>query len=184
MYLYVKAIHIISVVSWFAGLFYLPRLLVYHTEAQSQSGEALDALNRHFVRTEKLLFNAIIVPAMWMTLSSGITMLVLVPGWLEQGWMHFKLGFVLLVLHYHFYTRKLLTEMREGIFRWSSLKLRLWNELATILLVAIVFLVVLKSAVNWIWGVLGFVLFAVVIMMAVRLVNRKRHRTPSSGEEG
>lgn len=174
MYLYVKAIHIISVVSWFAGLFYLPRLLVYHTEAQQQQGEILSVMNAHFERWERLLFNAIMTPAMWLTLASGATMIYLAPDWLSQGWMHLKLGFVLVLLHYHFYTRKLLTEVRNGIFRWSSLKLRLWNELATILLVAIVFLVVLKSSVDWIWGVLGVVLFAVAIMMAVRVVNRRK----------
>ncbi len=173
MYLYIKAVHIISVVSWFAGLFYLPRLLVYHTEAQQQKGETLQVMNTHFERWERLLFNAIMTPAMWLTLASGATMIYLIPDWLSQGWMHLKLGFVLVLLHYHFYTRKLLKEMRGGVFRWSSLKLRLWNELATILLVAIVFLVVLKSAVDWIWGVAGVILFAVSIMMAVRLVNRR-----------
>lgn len=174
MYLYVKAIHVIAVVSWFAGLFYLPRLLVYHTEAQEQTGEAREVLNRHFVKTQKLLFNAIMVPAMWITVLSGVLMLYLTPGWLQQGWLHLKLGFVLLLLLYHFYTRKLVVEARGGVFRWTSLKLRLWNELATVLLVAIVFLVILKSAVEWIWGVLGVILFAIVIMMAVRLVNRKK----------
>jgi putative membrane protein len=172
MYLYIKAIHIISVVSWFAGLFYLPRLLVYHTEAALQQGEARNALLAHFVKTERLLFNAIMVPAMCLTLFSGATMIYLTPGWLGEGWMHLKLGFVLLLLGYHFYSRKLLREMRTEVFRWSSLKLRLWNELATILLVAIVFLVVLKSAVDWIWGVLGVIAFAILIMMAVRMVNR------------
>ncbi len=174
MYLYIKAVHIISVVSWFAGLFYLPRLLVYHTEAQLQPEEVREALNTHLVRWQKLLFNAIMVPAMWLTLISGAAMLYLVPDWLNQGWMHLKLGFVLVLLHYHFYTRKLLLEVRKGVFRWTSIRLRLWNELATILLVAIVFLVILKSSVDWIWGVLGVILFAVVIMLAVRLVNRKK----------
>lgn len=174
MYLYVKAVHIIAVVSWFAGLFYLPRLLVYHTEAQQQPEPAREVLNTHFVKWQKLLFNAIMVPAMVLTLATGLTMLYLTPDWLQQGWLQLKLGFVLVLLHYHFYTRKLLIEMRGGVFRWTSIKLRLWNELATILLVAIVFLVILKSAVDWIWGVLGVIAFAVVIMVAVRIANRKK----------
>lgn len=174
MYLYVKAVHVIAVVSWFAGLFYLPRLLVYHTEAQVQKGEILEALNRHFTVTQRRLFNGIMVPAMWMTVITGSLMLYLTPGWLQQGWLHFKLAFVLLLLFYHFYTRKLVREAREGIFRWTSVQLRLWNELATVILVAIVFLVILKNAFDWIWGVVGVLLFAVLIMMAVKLVNRKK----------
>ncbi|GAA4442652.1 protoporphyrinogen oxidase HemJ [Ravibacter arvi] len=174
MYLYIKAIHIISVVSWFAGLFYLPRLLVYHTEAQVLPEEGRKSLGEHLVKWQRLLFNAIMVPAMCLTLASGVTMLFLVPDWLSQGWMHLKLAFVLVLLYYHFYTRKLLLEVRKGVFRWTSVQLRLWNELATILLVAIVFLVVLKSSLDWIWGVLGVVLFAVSIMVAVKLVNRNR----------
>lgn len=174
MYLYVKAVHIIAVVSWFAGLFYLPRLLVYHTEAQQQPEEARKVLNSHLVKWQKLLFNAIMGPAMVLSIITGALMLYLTPAWLEQGWLHLKLGFVLLVLHYHFYTRKLVIEMRKGIFRWTSVRLRLWNELATILLVAIVFLVILKSSFDWIWGVLGVIAFAVTIMLAVKLVNRKK----------
>ena len=101
-------------------------------------------------------------------------MLYLTPGWLEQSWLHVKLLFVLGVVAYHFYTRKLILEMRQGIFRWSSVQLRLWNELATVLLVAIVFLVILKSAFDWIWGVLGVLAFAIILMMAVKLINRNR----------
>lgn len=176
MYLYVKAIHVIAVVSWFAGLFYLPRLLVYHVESQSQPEEVRAALHQHFVVTQKRLFNAIMVPAMWITVLSGSLMLYLTPGWLEQGWLHMKLGFVVLLLFYHFYTRKLVKEAREGVFRWTSIKLRLWNELATVILVAIVFLVILKNAFDWIWGVVGVLLFAITIMMAVKLVNRKKKK--------
>ncbi len=176
IYLYIKSLHIIFVVSWFAGLFYLPRLFVYHTEAQQQPVAVRDALNLHFERSEKLLFNAIMVPAMWLTLLSGSTLLYLTPDWLQQGWMHLKLLFVLCLLFYHLYSRKILFELRSGLFRWSSVKLRLWNELATVLLFAIVFLVVLKNTIDWIWGVLGVIAFAVLIMTAVRVINRKTQK--------
>jgi putative membrane protein len=176
MYLYVKAIHIIADISWFAGLFYLPRLLVYHTEAQQRPENERNILDAHFIKSEKLLFNAIMGPAMVLSVATGLAMLYLTPGWLEQGWLQIKLGFVLLLLHYHFYTRKLVLEVRKGVFRWTSIQLRLWNEWATILLVAIVFLVVLKSAFNWIWGVVGVIAFAVLIMMAVKFVNRNKRK--------
>ena len=173
-YLHFKALHIIFVVSWFAGLFYMPRLLVYHTEAQGKLEAAKEILSAEFVKMEKLLWNAIMVPAMWLTLITGGTMIYLTPGWLSQGWMHMKLTFVLGLIGYHFFTRKLILEMQKGHFRFSSVQLRLWNEVATIFLFSIVFLVVLKNSVDWLWGVLGLIAFAVIIMSAVKIVKRIR----------
>ncbi len=174
MYLYAKSLHIIFIVSWFAGLFYMPRLFVYHTEADDKLEPERGILFQQFVKMERLLFRAIMVPAMWLTLITGFTMLYLMPEWLGQGWMQIKLGFVAGLVVYHLYTRKLLYELKAERFRFSSLQLRLWNEVATVFLFAIVFLVVLKSAVQWIWGVVGLVLFAVAIMGAVRLAKKAR----------
>ncbi|SEJ57871.1 putative membrane protein [Dyadobacter koreensis] len=173
-YLHFKALHIIFVVSWFAGLFYMPRLLVYHTEAQNKAEAIKEALSAEFRKMEKLLWNAIMVPAMWLTLITGATMIYLTPGWLSQGWMHMKLTFVLGLVGYHFFTRKLILEIQKGQFRFSSMQLRLWNEVATIFLFSIVFLVVLKNSVDWIWGVLGLIAFAVIIMSAVKIVKKIR----------
>lgn len=173
-YLHFKALHIIFVVSWFAGLFYMPRLLVYHTEAQQKAEAVKEALSNEFRKMEKLLWNAIMVPAMWLTLITGATMIYLTPDWLSQGWMHMKLTFVLGLVGYHFYTRKLILEIQKGQFRFSSMQLRLWNEVATIFLFSIVFLVVLKNSVDWIWGVLGLIAFAVIIMSAVKIVKKIR----------
>lgn len=176
MYLYAKALHIIFIVSWFAGLFYMPRLFVYHTEANDRPEAERRVLHGQFVRMEGLLLRAIMVPALWLTLITGITLLYLMPEWLSQGWMQIKLAFVAGLVGYHFYTRKLLYELEAGHFRFSSLQLRLWNEVATVFLFAIVFLVVLKSTVQWLWGVAGLILFAVIIMSAVRLAKRAREQ--------
>lgn len=176
MYLYLKSLHIIFIVSWFAGLFYMPRLFVYHTEASDKPEPERGILSRQFIKMEGLLFRAIMVPAMWLTLISGFAMLYITPEWLSQGWMQIKLGFVAGLVVYHFYTRKLLYELKAERFRFSSLQLRLWNEVATVFLFAIVFLVVLKSAVEWVWGVVGLVIFAAVIMGAVRLAKKARER--------
>lgn len=175
-YPYLKSLHIIFVVSWFAGLFYLPRLFIYHTEAHTKPEPARGILLAEYRKNEKLLFNAIMVPAMWLTILSASWMLYLIPAWLEQSWMHLKLTFVAGVVAYHFYCRKLIYELRQDYFRHSSFQLRLWNEVATVLLFAIVFLVVLKNALDWIYGVVGLLVFAVVIMMAVRLVKRRREQ--------
>ncbi len=175
-YLHVKALHIIFVVSWFAGLFYLPRIFVYHTEAQSRPDPDKRILSESYIKSARLLLNAIMVPAMCMTLLSGAVMLYLTPDWLTQGWMQLKLGFVAGLLLYHFYCTKLATELRSGIFRHTSLQLRLWNEVATVFLFSIVFLVVLKNSVDWLWGVAGLLIFSISIMTAVRIVKKIRDR--------
>jgi protoporphyrinogen IX oxidase len=179
-YLHFKALHIIFVVSWFAGLFYLPRLFVYHTEARDKPEAERIVLFEQFEKMEKLLLNAIMVPACWLTLICGFTMLWVTPAFLEQGWMQLKLGFVAGLLFYHWYMRKILLELRRGVFRFTSPQLRLFNEIATIFLFSIVFLVVLKNTVDWIWGVLGLLAFAILIMTAVRMVRRIREKKNTS----
>jgi len=176
IYLYIKSLHIIFVVSWFAGLFYMPRLFVYHTEAKDRLETERKVLFKQFIKMEGLLFRAIMIPAMWLTLITGFIMLYLTPAWLSQGWMQIKLVFVAGLVVYHLYTRKLLYELKADRFRLSSFQLRLWNEVATVLLFAIVFLVVLKSSVQWIWWVVGLILFFVIIMSAVRIAKKRREK--------
>ena len=131
-----------------------------------------------FQKMEKILFNAIMVPAMWLTLISGITMVYWVwwDSFTSHGWLHLKLTFVVGLLVYHFVCRKLILELRTGKFRFTSFQLRLFNEIATIFLFAIVFLVVLKNSVDWIWGIVGLLTFAIVIMAAVRIVKSIREK--------
>ena len=177
-YEHVKAIHIIFVTSWFAGLFYLPRLFVYHVEANEKIELERNILQKEFKRMEKILFNAIMVPAMWLTLISGATMVYWVwwDSFASHGWLHLKLAFVVGLLIYHFICRKLISELRQGKFRFTGFQLRLFNEIATIFLFAIVFLVVLKNSVDWIWGIVGLLTFGIVIMSAVRIVKSIRER--------
>ncbi len=183
-YLHFKALHIIFVVSWFAGLFYMPRLFVYHTEAKDKPEPERGILIAQFTKMEKLLWNAIMTPACWAALIFGSIMLYINPAWLEQDWMKLKLLFVLGLLGYHSFTRKILLELRQGKFRFASFQLRLFNEVATIFLFSIVFLVVLKNTVDWLWGVLGLVVFAIVIMTAVRVVKRVREKKEGKNPTG
>jgi putative membrane protein len=180
-YLHFKALHIIFVVSWFAGLFYLPRLFVYHTEANDQSSPKKEILIAQFTKMEKLLWNAIMTPACWLALLCGTAMLYLNPAWLDQDWMRLKLLFVLGLVGYHSFMRKILLELRAEKFRYTSFQLRLLNEVATIFLFSIVFLVVLKNTVDWIWGVLGLIAFAIVMMGAVRVAKSLRDKKKSQG---
>jgi protoporphyrinogen IX oxidase len=168
-YQYVLAIHIIFVVCWFAGLFSLVRLFIYHTEAQEKPEPEKIILSRQFEIMERRLWNVITVPSMVLTVAAGITMLCLVPSWLRQPWMQIKLVFVALLLVYHFMCQAKIKQMRYGLFVWSSTRLRIWNEVATIFLFAIVFLAVLKNGLSWIYGTIGIIIFSVIIMSGVKI---------------
>jgi len=175
-YRYFLAVHIIFVVSWMAGLFYSVRLFIYHTEANDKSELEKNILQREFEKIEARLWNIITIPAMVLTVAAGVTMLWLNSALLQEDWMLVKLGFVLLLLIYHFICQNIMKQLKKGIFKFSSNQLRLWNEVATILLVAIVFTVILKSAVDWVYGLLGLVVFSVVIMTAVKIYKRYREK--------
>jgi putative membrane protein len=167
-YLSVQSVHIIFVVSWMAGLFYSVRLFIYHTEANERPALEREILQREYEKIERRLWNIITTPAMVLTILAGVTMLIMRPALLYAPWMHVKLAFVVGLIAYHFICQRIMSQLKAGIFKLSSFKLRLWNEVATIFLVAIVFTVVLKSAVNWIYGLAGLIIFAAVIMTAVK----------------
>jgi putative membrane protein len=172
-YLYIKSVHIIFVVSWMAGLFYGVRLFIYHTEANDKPEPDRGILTKQFAIIEKRLWYIIATPAMVLTVLSGLYMMIAME-WYKQPWMMVKLGFVVGLLVYHFICQKIMSQLASGIYKWTSTQLRIWNEVATIFLVAIVFTVILKSAVNWIYGLLGLILFAVVIMSAVKIYKYYR----------
>jgi putative membrane protein len=173
-YLSVQSVHIIFVVSWMAGLFYSVRLFIYHTEANERPAFERDILQREFEKIENRLWNIITTPAMVLTVLAGVTMLYLNPALLQAPWMHVKLAFVVGLIAYHFICQRIMNQLKTGVFKLSSFQLRLWNEVATIFLVAIVFTVVMKSAVNWIFGLVGLIIFSAVIMSAVKLYKRYR----------
>ncbi len=175
-YPYVLAVHIVFVVSWMAGLFYIVRLFIYHTEANDRPQFEREILQKEFTKIEARLWNIITVPAMVLTVTAGVTMLLIRPYLLDQSWMWVKLGFVGLLLWYHFVCQRILRQLRKDIFNYSSTQLRFWNEVATILLVAIVFTVILKSAVDWLYGLVGLMVFSMGIMAAVKLYKRYREK--------
>lgn len=157
-----------------AGLFYMVRLFIYHTEAQAKPEPDRTILSKQFEIMESKLWWIIATPSMYLVLAAGISMLYLIPGYLHEPWLHVKLTFVTGLIIYHFICQNKMSQMRKGIYTWSSTQLRLWNELATLLLFAIVFLVVLKNAVNWIYGVIGLVALSIILMMAVKIYKHFR----------
>ena len=123
---------------------------------------------------ESKLWWVITTPAMYLTIIAGIVMLSVNPALLQMPWMHVKLGFVLALVVYHFLCQRMMVALKREISTRTSTQLRLWNEVATILLFAIVFVVVLKSAVDWIFGLVGLISLSVILMIAVKIYKRYR----------
>lgn len=174
----VKALHIIFMVCWFAGLFYIVRLFIYHTEAQERDEIERKILSKQFIEMENRLWWIITTPAMVLTIIFGVTML-LYPGHeylIYQPWMHVKLSFVALLLFYHFKCQHIMKQLATNVYAWKNDTLRMWNEVATLALVAIVFIVITKSAMNWIAGVVGFFATAVGLMILIKIYKRIRLR--------
>lgn len=170
----IKALHVIFLVSWFAGLFYIVRLFIYHTEAQTKSDQERKILSNQFEVMEKKLWWVITTPAMVLTVFFGTWMLIGNSALLKMPWMHIKLSFVVLLLVYHFVCQKIMRDLKKGKFNWKSNGLRIWNEVATLALVAIVFLVMMRDSMNWIKGTVGFFAVAFGLMIGIKIYKRFR----------
>jgi len=174
-YLYIKALHIIFIVTWFAGLFYMPRLFIYNTEAAEQPDAARDVLRKQFAVMISRLWYGITWPSAVLTLIFGGTtwyLLGVLPTWLA-----IKLVFVLFLYGYHFTLHILVKQQLKGVFRYSSQQLRVWNEVATIFLVAIVMLAVVKENFSFIWGIIGMILFIILLMSAIKIYKLVRSKS-------
>lgn len=174
MYTYIKALHIIFIVTWFSGLFYMVRLFVYHTEASERPEPEKSILQQQFRLMIRRLWLGITWPSAILTLIFGPWMMILLGG--VPTWLAIKLGFVAGLYGYHFSLQAIYKQQMKGVFRFSSQQLRIWNEVATIFLVAIVMLATVKQNMSWAWGLLGLVCFVVVLMTAIRIYKVVRAR--------
>jgi putative membrane protein len=136
--LWVKAFHIIFVVTWFAGLFYLPRLFVYHAQCEDTLGR------ERFKIMERKLYRGIMHPSAVLAVGLGFGLLHFTPAWLSAGWLHTKIFLVLLLIGYHFYCGRLLIAFREDRNRHSHVFYRWLNEFPVLILAGAVILVVVK----------------------------------------
>lgn len=175
-FLYIKALHIIFVVTWFAGLFYIIRLFIYHVEAEDKEEPAKTILQTQYKLMSKRLWYIITWPSAMLASLFAFWMLWLQPAYLTMGWMQVKLSFVLALYLYHGACQKIFSQLQNDIIKYSSFKLRVWNEVATILLFAIVFLVVLQNSMSWVWGVVGILLFGILLMLSIKLYKRIRNK--------
>jgi protoporphyrinogen IX oxidase len=178
-YLYLKALHIIFVVTWFAGLFYMPRLFIYNTEANEKAPEVREALHNQFKVMMNRLWYGITWPSAIITLVMGIIVLIESPYvailFKADGiWLLLKLILVVFLYLYHFSLHLILKQQIAGVFKYSSDQLRLWNEVATIFLITIVILIVVKNAFSLIWGIIGTILLIALLMLAIRVYKRIR----------
>lgn len=175
-YLSLKALHIIFIVTWFAGLFYIPRLFIYHSEALEKDEPERSILDAQLSKMTRLLWYVITWPSAIITLVFGSWLLVSQPAWLSAPFMHVKLTFVLLLYLYHLSLHRMYSQLQKGIAKYSSIQLRVWNEVATILLIAIVFLVVKKDQISWLWGTIGILATAIVLMFAIKGYKKIREK--------
>ena len=174
-YLIAKSIHIIFVVSYFAGLFYMVRLFIYHTEALEKEEPERSILHKQFSFMEERLWNIITVPALILMALSGIYMFYAMQWvYFTQGWMHVKLLFIVFLFVYHYYSWRLMKRLQAGQTTLTSVQLRMLNEVATIILFVVVFAVVLRGyfIAYWYASLLAFVAMGVLIMLVVKLVNK------------
>ncbi|MGK7926398.1 MAG: protoporphyrinogen oxidase HemJ [Spirulina sp.] len=175
-YFWFKAFHLIGVVVWFAGLFYLVRLFVYHAEASERDEPAQTILKAQYEIMEKRLYHIITMPGMVVTVAMAIGLISTEPEILKSGWLHIKLALVALLLGYHFFCGRIMKRLARGECNWTGQQFRALNEAPTILLVTIVLLAVFKG--NLPLDLTTWLIFALVIAMiaAIQLYAKKRRQ--------
>lgn len=171
--LYWKALHIIFVVTWFAGLFYIVRLFIYDVEANEKENDVRDILQSQFRIMERRLWYGITWPSAVIAMGTGLY-LAYITGYYQSFWLVLKFGFVVLLFLYHLVCHRIFKQLQNSEVKWSSLKLRLWNELATLFLVSIVFIVVLKDTMGLLYGMIGLLAVTLVLVLAIRLYKKAR----------
>ncbi|MDT0557811.1 CopD family protein [Ichthyenterobacterium sp. W332] len=179
-YNYIKAFHLIFVVTWFAGLFYIPRLFVYQIEAFHKPSPEKEILGKQLKLMAKRLWYIITWPSAILATIFAIWLLILIPSWLNQSWMHVKLVFVLLLFIYHYKTHIYFKQLQNDTVKTSSNFMRIWNEGATFILFAVVFLVILKNAINWVFGVVLIIVLGLLLMLGFKLYKRIRDKNPNT----
>ena len=161
-------------ITWFAGLFYIPRIFIYHIESTKKPATEKEILTAQLKIMAKRLWFIITWPSAILAILFGSWLLIIAPYWLEQPWMHAKLGFVVILIIYHLKTHFIFKELQNNKIKYTSKFMRLWNEGATLILFAIVFLVLLKSTLNMAYGLLGLIGLAALLMLGIKLYKRIR----------
>lgn len=168
-YLVLKTIHLIAVVCWFAGLFYMGRLFIYHKEAEKKEKLEKNILQNQYKIMANRLMYIITWPSTLITSFFGFYMLYENSSLISLNWMKVKLVFVFILISYTFITQALLNQLNKNKIKFSDFTLRLWNEIATLLLISIISLAVLKSSISWLNSILIFIAIGITLMLLIRL---------------
>ncbi len=183
-YLWFKSFHILGFVAWFAGLFYIPRLFIYHIEAQERQEPVKTALKEEYSRIEKLLYKLIMMPAMIFTIAMAIGIISTEPEVIKLPWLHVKLFFVLLLIGFHFYCGRLIRQLEAGTSPISGLQMRRINEIPTILLGLVVLLAIFKDSLPTniaAWGTgITILIFAIIIQLYARKRRSQKQELSAS----
>ncbi|HPW89286.1 MAG TPA: CopD family protein [Kaistella chaponensis] len=179
LYTILKAVHIIFMVSYFAGIFYLVRLFVYYKDTDEFEETKRNILREQYVFMARRLWNIITVPAGIIMLGTGLTLIFLNDGLLKTPWFHLKLTFLLGLAMYHYWCWKKVLQIKKlegNVLPIKNIKLRQANEIATFLLFLVVFTVILKSSIIEYWWqlIVGFFVLVLLIMTTVKLVNKRK----------
>ena len=176
-YNYIKSLHLIFVVTWFAGLFYEPRLFIYHIESSKKSEPEKQILEKQLKIMSHRLWYIITWPSAILATTFAIWLLILMPQWLYESWMLIKISFVLLLFAYHIKTHQIFLQLQRDEIVYSSNFIRIWNEGATLFLFVIIFLAIVKNTINWIFMVLGTLGLIVFLVLAIRVYKRFREKS-------
>ena len=180
MYLYLKTLHIIFIVTWFAGLFYFPRLLIYDVEARLKPAVESKILVEQFRIMQKRLLFGITWPSMVITIVLGIWLKTEAPhiNW-GASWFVVKLIFVSCLVFYHLSLNKIYNDLRRDKVRVTGTFLRIWNEVATVFLIAIVFLVEFQNTLTMLYGVAGLFVLIALLISAIKIYKLLREKNAS-----
>ncbi len=171
--LYIKALHVIFVVTWFSGLFYIVRLFIYQREAMDKTPEEQKILIPQFKLMASRLWYIIAWPSAALTIISGFILVYAFNYW-TSPWMILKFSLVAGLFIYHLYCHKIFTQLQQDVYKWRSFQLRLWNEVATLFLFAIVFVVTFKSTDNWYWGLFGIIFLGILLTLVTKWYKKLR----------
>jgi len=174
-YDYIKALHLIFVITWFSGLFYIPRIFLYILEAQKKPKLENEILTTQLNIMARRLWYIITWPSAVLSIFFASLLLFYMPIWLTFQWMWIKLVFVFLLIIYHLKTHSIYKSFQKKEFQYSSIFIRVWNEGATLLLFSIVFLIILKNKFHWIFGILGLIGLGLILYLGIRLYNKFRN---------
>ena len=177
LHIYLKSLHIIGFVAWFAGLFYLVRMFVYHAEAADKPESIREDWKKQYTLMQWRVYKIICTPAMMFTWTCGIVMLINSPYFLEQSWMQVKLVFLVLMTVYHLYCKGIISKQENGQSTYTSFQFRLLNELPTLFLAIIVILAVVKNLLDFTYLFSGIMIFGFTLFLSARAYRKYREGT-------